>query len=104
MTTEVTFPPVVKGRIQSASDLPTAVYGTQAGKVRLTTTVFREEEQQTRLDNQAVPEASSVELTVWYPHSSTRPVEIAAGDLRAVARALNEHADAIEAQTGTEIL
>lgn len=103
MSTEVTFPPVMKGTIQTAADLPTEVYGTQSGTVRLATTVFRESEQQTRLDNQAVPEASSVQLTVWYPHSATRPIEIAAGDLRAVARALAEHADVIEAQTGTEI-
>lgn len=103
MSTEVTFPPVVKGSIKTAVDLPTEVRGTIAGTARLSSTVFRESDH-TRLDNQVVPAASTVDVDVWYPDQPNRTIYVVAGDLRAIARALTEHADALEQQTGTEIL
>jgi hypothetical protein len=96
MSTETSFPPVVKGALVTDADLPTELRGTVTGSVKLYSSLRRHEGGGTTLENTTNPPASDVIVDVRTPGYQNKTQYWAVGDLRAIAAAIIEHADALD--------
>ena len=102
-STSRTFPATVDGTIQTEPILPTLLRGTQTGTLRVRTPVQQGLDGSTSLGTFTDNERCIVYIDLWHPDQNNTTLYVAAGDLRALAAAITEHADELDAYLGHPI-